>query len=305
MQVRPGNAKVVHHVVVSELLAGTEQQALVDAHGIGLPWDCSQSQLPGGFIVDIWTPGNQAMQTSKDLAVPIAAGAKLVMNLHYHPAGGTAQPDATSLDLRTSTAWPKKMYFVGAFGNEAIAPNLLADPDDRFAGTPEFRIPANMPAHGEHMRITVPTLGDLSQVQIYSVNPHMHMIGTHISATIERPAARGTDPQSECLANGKWNFDWQRTYIYDTSLELLPTVQPGDVVDLKCTWDNTISNPFVQRALADAGLVAPVDVNLGETSLDEMCLEILGLAIPAPPPPSPRSLPTNDDVPLALLRGLR
>jgi len=304
LQVRPGNLLVVHHVVVTELMPGAEHDATVAAHGIGMPWDCSQQQTPGGFVVNIWTPGNEPLQTATDLAVPLVGGSKLVMQLHYHPAGKVAEPDATSIDLRTSLTWPKKMYFVGAFGNEFQAPNLLSDPDDRLTGTPEFRIPAADADHNEHMRITVPPLGDLQQVQLYSVNPHMHMIGTHIATKIERPAPRGSDPQNECLANGKWNFDWQRTYIYDAPLEQLPSLKPGDVIDLQCKWDNTIANPFVQRALEDAGLVAPIDVNLGEQSLDEMCLEIMGFSIDAPPPMT-RTVPTMDDLPMHLLDTLK
>jgi hypothetical protein len=301
LQVRPGNPLVVHHVVVNELMPGAEHDAVVAQRGIGMPWECGEANVPGGFVVNVWTPGNQPMQTSSDLAVPIVGGAKFVMQLHYHPAGKVNAPDATEIDLRTSTVWPRKMYFVGAFGNEFQAPALLPDPDDRFPGFPEFRIPANKADHGEHMRITVPDLGDLEEVQLYSVNPHMHMIGTHISAKIERPAARGTDPQHECLANGKWNFDWQRTYIYDAPLEQLPTLRPGDLIDLRCRWNNTMENPFVQRLLKDEGLVAPIDIGLGEGSTDEMCLEIFGLAIDAPPPPMARTAPTTDDLPMQLL----
>lgn len=305
LQVRPGNPLVVHHAVINELMPGAEHDAVVAARGIGMPWDCSDTNVPGGFVVNVWTPGNQPMQTSSDLAVPILGGAKLVMQLHYHPAGMTHEPDATEIDLRTSTVWPKKMYFVGAFGNEFQAPALLPDPNDRLAGTPEFRVPANESDHLEHMRITVPALGDLEEVQLYSVNPHMHMVGTHISAKVERPAARGTDPQNECLANGKWNFDWQRTYIYDSPLEQLPTLRPGDVIDLKCTWDNTMENPFVQRLLHDEGLVAPIDLALGEGSTDEMCLEIFGFAIDAPAQPTTRTAPTRDELPMQLLDILR
>jgi hypothetical protein len=301
LQVRPGNANVVHHVVLAELMPGAEHDAIVAQRGIGMPWDCGDVNVPGGFVVNVWTPGNQPMQTSTDLAVPIVGGAKFVMQLHYHPAGNTNAPDATEIDLRTSTVWPKKMYFVGAFGNEFQAPSLLPDPNDRIATIPEFRIPANQEDHNEHMRITVPPLGDLQEVQLYSVNPHMHMVGTHISAKIERPTARGTDPQNECLANGGWNFDWQRTYIYDTTLDKLPTLRPGDVIDLKCKWNNTMENPFVQRLLHDEGLVSPIDLALGEGSTDEMCLEIFGFAIDAPPQPMARTAPQIDELPMQLL----
>jgi hypothetical protein len=119
-----------------------------------------------------------------------------------------------------------------------------------------------------------------NDVRLFSANPHMHLIGTKISSTIERPSARGTDPQSECLANGAWNFDWQRTYQYDAPIETLPSIQTGDIVEVKCSWDNTTANPFVQRMMTDANLTAPIDVTLGEQTTNEMCLEIFGLTIP-------------------------
>lgn len=304
LQVRPGNDLVVHHVVVTELMPGAVHDKVVADHGIGQPWDCSQTNTPGNFVVNIWTPGNEPMQTTEDLAVPLLANAKLVMNIHYHAAGTVAAPDTTAIDLRMSTKWPKKMYFVAGFGNEFKAPTLLPDPDDRSPTVPEFRIPANAADHNEHMRITIPALGDLQDVRLYSVNPHMHMVGTHISATLERPTARGTDPQRECVANGKWNFDWQRPYVYDAPLDELPSLAEGDVLDLRCKWNNTMANPFVQRALRDAGLGAPIDITLGEQSLDEMCLEIFGIAVNAPPQPVARTMPLPEEIPLRLMNAM-
>lgn len=282
LQVRPGNPKVVHHVVLSELQAGTELTQLIDAHGIGQPFNCDQMATPSQFVVSIWTPGNQPMQTPDALAVPIFAGAKLVMQIHYHPAGAVNDPDTTAVDLRFSPVVPQKVYFITAFGNESQAPNLLPDPDD--TGAPAFVVPRNRADHTEHMRHTVPSLGALTDVRIFSANPHMHLVGTHIAGRIERPAARGSDPQSECLASGGWNFDWQRTYIYDTPLDQLPSVAAGDTIDVTCHWNNTIDNPFVQRMLNDSHLPPqPVDISLGEQTTNEMCLEIFGLAVTIPP----------------------
>ncbi len=304
LQIRPGIPEVVHHVVLTEIFAGAAQDQLVAAHPVGQPFDCSTITQPGDLTVNIWTPGNQPMETPADLAVPLLAGSKLVMQIHYHPAGSVHTADVTSVDLRTSTTWPKKMYFVGAFGNATAAPQLLPDPDDRTT-TPEFRIPANKADHAEHMRFTVPDLGNLTNVRLYSANPHMHLVGTHISGSIERPTARGGDPQKECLANGNWNFDWQRTYIYDAPLDQLPSVEKDDIIDIQCTWNNTIENPFVQRALADQGLNAPVDISLGEGgSTDEMCLEIFGIAVDAPPPPAAARV-EQTMLPAKLLQALR
>ena len=282
LQVRPQNHRVVHHANITELLpTNLFHDSIVAQRGIGKPWDCSNEQQPGDFVVHVWTPGNQPMQTSGKIAVPIVANAKLVMQIHYHPVALVNEPDTTAIDLRYSTTWPERMYFVTAFGNEVGAPNLLPGEGD-IGGTPRFLIPAMAPDHDEHMRITLPP-GVAADTRLFSANPHMHLIGTHISATIERPAARGTDPKTECLANGAWNFDWQRTYQYDAPLDKLPTIASGDVIDVKCKWNNSFSNPFVQRMLDDAGLVAPIDVALGEQTTNEMCLEIFGLSVPAPP----------------------
>lgn len=284
LQVRPDVAEVVHHAVITQVAAGPAQDALVEARGIGRPFDCGTLATPGDFVVHIWTPGNQPMQTPAELAVPIGRGAKLVMQVHYHPAGRVHAADRTAIDLRFSTAWPRKMYFVTAFGNAEAAPALLPGPGD--LGPPRFLIPREVADHREHMRLTIPSFGDLRDVRLFSANPHMHLIGTHISATLERPAARGSDPQTECLANGGWNFDWQRTYTYDAPLDQLPSIAPGDVIDIQCGWNNTRDNPFVLRMLRDAGLGAPIDIPLGEQTTNEMCIQIFGVAIDAPPPPA-------------------
>lgn len=296
LQVRPDVDEVVHHAVISELVAGAEQEALVRARGIGKPFECGTATAPSNFVVHIWTPGNQPMQTNPEIAIPVTRGAKLVMQVHYHPAGKSHPPDKTAVDLQFSSVWPRKMYFVTALGNSPNAPNLLPGPGD--LGAPRFLIPADSAEHLEHMRIAVPNL-NTPDVRIFSANPHMHLVGTHISATIERPAARGNDPQRECLANGAWNFDWQRTYTYDTSLDNLPSVQQGDVVDIQCKWNNTLANPFVQRMLADGNLPQrPIDIALGEETTNEMCLEIFGLAINAPAQPAASE--AADDAPFAM-----
>ena len=301
LQVRPGNPLVVHHVVVTELQPGVELDAQLAAHPIGVPFDCGQQATPGAFVISIWTPGNQPMQTPDQLAVPIVGGAKIVMQIHYHPTGATAEPDTTAIDLKFSSVWPSKMYFVTAFGNAAnAAQGLMPDPDDVCA--PAFTIPANKADHTETMKFAVPDLTNLGEVRLYSVNPHMHLVGSHIQGTIDRAAPPADQPASECLANGGWNFDWQRTYAYDAPLDALPLVQSGDTLTIRCHWNNTIENPFVQRLLHDAGMVAPVDLHLGEQTTNEMCLEIFGLALDAPPPPTATTTVVTVPVPAFALR---
>jgi hypothetical protein len=142
------------------------------------------------------------------------------------------------------------------------------------------------------MRFVLPDLSSLGpDIRIYSVNPHMHLVGTHVNGKLTRVNA-GTEPAQECLANGGWNFDWQRTYTYDTTLDQLPSVHTGDTIAINCHWNNTMENPFVQRMLHDAGLVAPIDIHLGEMTTNEMCLEIFGITVNAPAQPTGRTIPT-------------
>ena len=96
---------------------------------------------------------------------------------------------------------------------------------------------------------------------------------------IERATPKAGEPSSECLVNvDRWDFSWQRAYSYDEDIDDLPTVGDGDIVTVDCTYDNTLNNPFVEQALQELGLPAPIDVVLGEESLDEMCLGIFGIA---------------------------
>jgi hypothetical protein len=98
--------------------------------------------------------------------------------------------------------------------------------------------------------------------------------------TVTRPTP-GAQPAEECLLQTPdWDFNWQRGYLYDAPLDELPTVKSGDTLDFRCTYDNSLANPFVREALDAQGLTAPRDVVLGEETLDEMCLGVFGVAYP-------------------------
>ena len=92
-----------------------------------------------------------------------------------------------------------------------------------------------------------------------------------------------TDPggDDQCLVHTPaWDFNWQRGYFFDGPVEDMPKLRLGDTLTMRCTYDNSLSNPYVREALDEQGLEEPIDVTLGEESLDEMCLGIFGLAVP-------------------------
>jgi hypothetical protein len=268
----PGNLGVVHHAVllaVPEAEAATAQ-TLAGPDGL---YECfGGTGIDGAYTLGVWVPGSTPFEALPDTGIPLAPGATMLLQIHYHPAGEIADPDATEVAMRlTTTAPARNMIFTG-IGNAFSAPNLLPGPNDR--GVAEFRIPAGVADHTERMSFPIELDNDNpARFPIVAVFPHMHYIGVDLEAKITRAQPAPGEPAEECLfKTPQWDFNWQRTYFYDAPMASLPTIGDGDVISLACRYDNTLDNPFVQLALDDAGLDEPVDVFLGEETLDEMCL---------------------------------
>lgn len=270
-----GNPKVVHHALVF-LDPNGEGAAMADADG---GYTCFGGPgLSSATLIAAWAPGGVPNEYAPNIGLPIPAGAKLVMQVHYHPAGATAAPDATQFQMRFTKSAPEYQASIALIGNyksaQASGDGLMPGPNDD--GAPKFFIPAGAKGHTETMRFTLPQkLGGnpLPELKVYGVSTHMHYVGTDMSIQATRPAPAGDDPASECLLETpRWDFNWQRQYAYDAEIEALPTLRAGDQLTMKCTYDNSLENPFVKRALLEQKLTAPQDVTLGETTLDEMCL---------------------------------
>jgi hypothetical protein len=123
-------------------------------------------------------------------------------------------------------------------------------------------------------------LGDIPELRIFAASSHMHYVGTDMVVGVQHHTSTTGVPDAECLVQTpRWDFQWQRLYSYDTDLESVPRLHPGDEIYLRCTYNNSMSNPFLARALAEQGLSEPKDVQLGEATLDEMCLGVFGVAV--------------------------
>jgi hypothetical protein len=271
-----GNPAIVHHVLIY-IDPNRKSAAKMDADG---GYDC----FGGVGVNDVnllgaWAPGMGPIELGPDTGALIPANALLVMQVHYHANGTEAAPDATKLALRFNESKPQYLLEVVLLGNmPGPLPGgngLLPGPNDPDSGV-EFRIPANAAGHIERMRFTVPSLP--VPVHIYGAAPHMHYIGTDLKTTIGHANPAPGEAKEECLIQTpQWDFTWQRFYVYDAPLEELPELRSGDVINIRCTYDNTLGNPFLKRALNEQHLSAPVDVRLGESTLDEMCLVALPL----------------------------
>jgi hypothetical protein len=278
LQVVPGNPTVVHHAVLGVVAAS----ALPDSSG---QFDCFA--FPPGQIIYAWTPGGIALELPPNAGAPIQPGNVFVMQIHYHPAGTTAEPDSTRLQLRYATQQPD--YAMVLAGGGCIADNLCApkpNGDGLQAGPadgsgPEFRIPAGVKGHTESLVETRPAacigICAAPEAYIYGAFAHMHYLGKDETVSLHRADPQPGEPEDECLLRTpQWDFSWQRFYIYDSPIESLPRLRSGDQFEVSCSYDNTIDNPWVVKRMAETGQDAPVDVLLGEQSTDEMC----GFAVP-------------------------
>lgn len=268
-QVAPGNDEVVHHALV---FLDTEAEATRNAD-VGDSYECfGNGGLSNTQLIGAWAPGGAGTVMPPDTATRIPAGSLLVMQIHYHPLGEVAAPDATSFRMWTTDTpprWESAVQLLGNFEPGDDVGELL--PGEGDVDGPEFRVPAGAAGHVETMVVDVPSY--FPEMRVWAVGTHMHYVGVDMRITLDRGSPRAGEPESECLVQTpQWDFNWQRGYSYDAELDDVPRIRRGDHIELRCTYDNTLDNEFVARALDEAGLDAPVDVGLGETTLDEMCL---------------------------------
>lgn len=283
-QILPGNDLIVHHALVYVDAFGQTDE-LVDENG---RYDCFGDAGVDAALIAVWAPGVPPQELPEDTALKIPANAKLVMQIHYHPTGATEIDPGTALQMRQFDGVPGWVAEYGLPGNDDDADGnglgLQPGPNDT-TEDPEFRIPAGESNHTERMLISVPPTVNgkvINEVIVWSVGTHMHYLGVDARMSIDRLAPEAnTGIDEECwIQTPYYNFEWQRGYNYDGALEDMPRVRPGDLIDIECTYDNSMNNPHLVEALAELGLSEPVDVYLGDETLDEMCLGVVGFAAP-------------------------
>ncbi|XXX76715.1 hypothetical protein WMF30_54605 [Sorangium sp. So ce134] len=111
----------------------------------------------------------------------------------------------------------------------------------------------------------------------------MHRAGVDMKVEQLRPDPQGGEAERTCLVQTPaWDYNWQRLYSYDAPIDDLPRLRSGDVIELRCTYDDTTENPALAAQLVEERLPAPQDILLGESTLDEMCVAFLPLVHPNP-----------------------
>ena len=235
VDVQPGNRSIVHHVIA--FIDGTGASANLDGHekepgytsfgGVGF--------TPTGSLGG-WAPGITAHYLPAGVATEVPAGARIVLQVHYHK-DGKPETDFSRIGLYfAKSEIQKTLHIIPIIHGLAI------------------------PAGDAHYTVTTTSVPSPVDFHLLAVTPHMHLLGRAMKLTAIKPDGE-TVP---LISISDWNFNWQATYFYKKPIAF----PKGTRVVMTATYDNSSRNPRNPNS-------PPKMVSWGEQTTDEMCIAFL------------------------------
>jgi peroxiredoxin len=250
IEVRPGNARVVHHAALVLDTYGRARKLQADARAKQKPTDPDRG--PGystnrgmGFLPDPgnglggWAPGLVPRRLPDGVGQKLPKGADFVVQIHYHRTG-KEERDRTKLGLYF-TKGPVKEY-------------LQAIPVTGFF----FQIP---PGEKEFKVDSSLTLTE--DVKLHWMFPHMHLLGKEIELLATLPGQK----ERSLIRIPEWDYNWQEMYPVKEPMAL----PKGTVLRVKGAFDNSADNPRNPHS-------PPKPVRIGEQTTNEMCFVFCGVS---------------------------
>jgi hypothetical protein len=294
----PDRSAVVHHVILFKVPPSSVAAAeRVDAGDAGPGWTCfgdtgvptsggAGSGLDDAPWISAWAPGGEGDRFADGVGVLLAAGSRVVMQVHYNLLNGR-EPDRSSALLTTVPATDELeslqtmlmpapvelpcakdekgplcnrtaalFDLVRKYGQDAgIAPAGLLLLCGKNAGRP----PSGAVGSCDRS-LGVPTT-------IHGVAGHMHLLGRSIRLELNP----GTPRARVLLDLPRWDFHWQAVY----QLKRPVQAAPGDTIRVTCRHDATL-----RRDVQPAAARTPRYTMWGEGTTDEMCLGVLQVTRP-------------------------
>jgi peroxiredoxin len=242
-EVRPGARSVVHHVFV---LSIPPDAKIGKGKAVASSAVAAANAFSGGLIA-AFAPGTPAFRAHSGMARRIAAGSKIVFQMHYTP-NGRPEKDLTRVGFR--------------FCNKS---QVHQEVEALSAQNFMFAIPPNSP---DHVLKASYTFKEDRYLQY--MLPHMHLRGKSFQYF-----ARFPDGRRELLLDvPRYDFNWQIQY------ELAePVLMPkGAVLECIGHYDNSKGNPANPNPNAR--------VRPGEQTWDEMMIGWFGVVTPPGDPGS-------------------
>ena len=289
VRIQPGQPKVVHHVILFRVDPSQVSEAQgLDAAAPGQGWRCfgdtglsldpSQNTLDDADWVAAWAPGWGGGRLPAGTGVPLAAGSRLVMQVHYNLLNGRA-PDRSQA-LVTVTPASAKLKPIRTMLLPAPVELPCADSESgrlcnrqealaelaRKYGPEAAFVPAGLQllCGSSESEDGVSTcdrrIREPSTIRVAA--GHMHLLGSSIEIELNP----GTDRARVLLDIPRWDFHWQNGY----ALKRPVLARAGDVVRVTCRHD------VGKRASGQQGIPkTPRYILWGEGTTDEMCLGLL------------------------------
>lgn len=215
-EIRQGNRKLVHHVIVDVRYPGkgplpAAGELNPESLRSGRPSSGERPADSDGRLVG-WAPGEAPLILKPGHAKLIKAGSVLIFQVHYTP-NGQAGKDRSSVGLIFSrTPVEKRVITAGAFARGLAIPP--GDPNYESKSSYEFK----------------------EDSHIDSLHPHMHFRGKDFEYRLVYP-----DGKSKLLLSvPKWDFGWQMTYFLKE-----PVAAPkGSRLECVAHFDNSAKNKF-------------------------------------------------------------
>ena len=283
---KPGNRRVVHHVI-----------AAVDTSGVGRELDDKDPgpgyTAIGGFgdgvpiraFLPIWTPGARPKYAPEGAGYVLPKGADVLIQVHYHKSG-KPEADATSIGLYLADEPQSQAVRTGfVFPNPSPIQALKLAAKARAAQETGRRPSLEemmgevlvIPAGEAHYRVESSTDSGMMgrplrrDVLLTSVMPHMHWLGKEFTFTAVKPD--GT--RVPLIRIDRWDFNWQGTYAFAEPIPL----PAGTNFEMEATFDNSDANPYNPAH-------PPRRVVWGNGTNDEMCIGIYEYIVDDRPAPA-------------------
>lgn len=239
MDVHPGNRRIVHHVIAFIDKSG-QSARLEAANTDGQPGYTTfggPGFIPSGSLGG-WAPGLQSRKLPEGVAFRVDPGAKIVLEVHYHP-DGKVERDKTEVAL----------YYADKPADREIDIAWMVDLRLRLR-------PGDSQIHWDR------EFSIQRDSTLYMVMPHMHMLGRSMKAFVRRPDG-STEP---IVWVDDWDFNWQLTYYLRQPM----FIPKGSSIVVETIYDNSADNPNNPNH-------PPKVVTWGEETTDEMFLLVAGL----------------------------
>ncbi len=259
-EVRPGNPKIVHHVInywdISGRARELEKEARTKASAddrdkgpgysssMGIGFIPKMSDRPGIPTIGNfggWAPGQVPRFMPEGTGYLLPKGADVVMQVHYH-RNGRPEKDRTQIGIYLAKKPVEKNI-----STIVVGPKL---------GVSTLVIPAGKADH-----IMTGSAYLWVDADLHSVMPHMHLIGRSVKVTMTPK-----DEKPITLVEIKdWDYNWQETYWMKKPMR----VKAGTKFEIEAVFDNSSKNP-------NNPFSPPAFILFGEQTNNEMLFGFIG-----------------------------